>query len=60
MKTFKLIPALIVMTALLFGCGKDTPEPEPDPVILPEQIVFYHGDTTMAIGSVDFMLARQK
>ena len=57
MKTFKIILILIV-GALLFGCGKDTPPPMPDPVVLPERVVMYANDSSMAIGSVDYILAR--
>lgn len=47
--------ALLLTGILLFGCGKDTPAP--DPPVMPEQVLIKHPDSTMAIGSAVTVVA---
>jgi len=55
MHIFKFYTLLLFGT-LLFGCGKDTPKP--DPAVMPEQVLINHPDSVMAIGSADTIVAR--
>ncbi len=54
---------ILLIGAILVGCGKDSPKPDPvvspkpDPVVLPERVIMNTSDSTMAIRSVDSLKA---